>query len=52
MPVRVTTLKELAAQLDLSITTVSRALAGHQQIALKTRQRVTEAARQAGYVPN
>ncbi|TIU07529.1 MAG: LacI family transcriptional regulator, partial [Mesorhizobium sp.] len=52
MPTRVTTLKELAAQLDLSITTVSRALAGHQQIALKTRERVTEAARQAGYVPN
>jgi LacI family transcriptional regulator len=52
VPARVTTLKELAAQLDLSITTVSRALAGHQQIALKTRERVTEAARQAGYVPN
>ncbi|RWL02279.1 MAG: LacI family transcriptional regulator [Mesorhizobium sp.] len=52
MPARVTKLKELAAQLDLSITTVSRALAGHQQIALKTRERVTEAARQAGYVPN
>jgi len=46
------TLKELAQQLDLSITTVSRALAGHQQIALKTRQRVSEAARLGGYVPN
>ena len=33
MPARVITLKELAASLDLSITTVSRALAGHQQIA-------------------
>jgi len=31
---------------------VSRALAGHEQIALKTRERVAQAARQAGYVPN
>lgn len=49
---RVKTLKELAARLDVSITTVSRALAGHEQIALKTRQRVAEAAREMGYVPN
>lgn len=46
------TLKELARELDLSITTVSRALAGHEAIALKTRQRVAEAARAYGYVPN
>lgn len=46
------TLKQLADHLDLSVATVSRALAGHEQIALKTRQRVTEAARQHGYVPN
>lgn len=52
MTTRVITLKELAANLDLSITTVSRALAGHEQIALKTRERVARAARQAGYVPN
>jgi LacI family transcriptional regulator len=50
--VRAKTLKELAKQLDVSITTVSRALAGHEQIALKTRQRVAEAARAHGYVPN
>lgn len=49
---RAKTLKELAERLDVSITTVSRALAGHEQIALKTRQRVTEAARELGYVPN
>ncbi len=49
---RAKTLKELATKLDLSITTVSRALAGHEQIALKTRQRVAEAARTYGYVPN
>lgn len=46
------TLRELAAELDVSITTVSRALAGHEAIALKTRQRVVEAARKYGYVPN
>src|SRR5690606_24000749 len=50
--IRAKTLKQLAEKLDLSITTVSRALAGHEQIALKTRQRVAEAARTHGYVPN
>jgi Transcriptional regulators len=49
---RAKTLRELAERLDLSITTVSRALAGHEQIALKTRRRVSEAARELGYVPN
>lgn len=52
MPVRGRTLKELARELNVSITTVSRALAGHDAIALKTRQRVAEAARAHGYVPN
>ena len=46
------TLKELADRLGISITTVSRALAGHEQIAKKTRLRVAEAAREIGYVPN
>jgi LacI family transcriptional regulator len=46
------TLKELASRLDVSITTVSRALAGDPAIALRTRERVSEAARQLGYVPN
>jgi LacI family transcriptional regulator len=46
------TLKELARELDVSIATVSRALAGHEAIALKTRLRVAEAARKYGYVPN
>jgi LacI family transcriptional regulator len=52
MSVRGKTLKELASALNVSITTVSRALAGHDAIALKTRQRVMEAARSYGYVPN
>lgn len=46
------TLKELARKLDLSIATVSRALAGHEKIALATRQRVSQAAREIGYVPH
>jgi LacI family transcriptional regulator len=46
------TLKELASKLDVSITTVSRALAGHEAIALKTRERVMQAAQELGYVPN
>jgi LacI family transcriptional regulator len=46
------TLKELAEKLDLSIATVSRALAGHQQIAQATRDRVAQAAREIGYVPH
>jgi LacI family transcriptional regulator len=49
---RAITLRELAQRLDLSITTVSRALAGHEQIALRTRERVSNAARELGYVPN
>jgi LacI family transcriptional regulator len=49
---RAKTLKELALQLNVSVTTVSRALAGHEKIALKTRERVAEAARELGYVPN
>lgn len=46
------TLKELADRLGISVATVSRALAGHEQIAEKTRLRVAEAAREMGYVPN
>ncbi len=46
------TLRELAARLDVSVGTVSRALAGDPVIALKTRERVAEAARKYGYVPN
>lgn len=46
------TLRELASKLDVSVATVSRALAGDQAIALKTRQRVSEAAAQYGYVAN
>lgn len=46
------TLKQLAHSLDLSIATVSRALGGHEDIALKTRERVSAKAREIGYVAN
>lgn len=46
------TLRELAGKLNVSVATASRALAGDQAIALKTRQRVAAAAREFGYVPN
>ena len=46
------TLKELAESLDLSVATVSRALGGYEDIALKTRERVAKKARDMGYVPN
>ena len=49
---RAKTLKQLAGHLDLSIATVSRALAGQERIALKTRRRVADAAREMGYVAN
>jgi LacI family transcriptional regulator len=46
------TLKDLAAELGLSITTVSRALAGYSDVAASTRQRVLQAAEEMGYVPD
>ncbi len=46
------TLKELAAALDLSVATVSRALGGYEDISLETRRRVAEKARELGYVAN
>jgi len=49
---RRSTLKQLAEELDLSVATVSRALGGYQDIALKTRERVAAKARDLGYVPN
>lgn len=46
------TLKDLAETLGLSITTVSRALAGYDDVAEATRRRVLQAAEEAGYVPD
>jgi LacI family transcriptional regulator len=46
------TLKHLAEELNLSITTVSRALGGFDDVAEVTRRRVRDAANRANYVPN
>jgi len=49
MPV---TLQDVANRLDISVATVSRALAGYTDVALATRQRVLQAAQEMGYRPN
>lgn len=46
------TLKALASELNLSVTTVSRALAGYSDVAENTRKRIEKAAKRANYVPN
>jgi LacI family transcriptional regulator len=48
----VSSLRALAEKLGLSITTVSRALDGYDDVALATRKRVVEAARELNYQPN
>lgn len=45
-------LKELARLLELSTTTVSRALDGYPEVSAATRSRVVEAAREHGYSPH
>jgi len=47
-----TTIRDVARKLNLSITTVSRALDGYYDVAPKTRQRVVETAKKMGYAPN
>ncbi|MEM9362450.1 MAG: LacI family DNA-binding transcriptional regulator [Bacteroidota bacterium] len=46
------TLKELAKSLDLSISTVSRALNNHPDISSETKDRVQKLAEKLNYVPN
>lgn len=45
-------LKAIANELGLSITTVSRALNGYDDVSQETRSRVEEAAKRRGYRPN
>ncbi len=47
-----TTLRDLSRHLGLSVTQVSRALNGHDDVAEDTRARVVEAARRLRYRPN
>lgn len=46
------TIRDVAKRLNLSITTVSRALDGYSDVAEETRRLVEETAQQMGYVPN
>jgi LacI family transcriptional regulator len=46
------TIRDVAKELNLSITTVSRALDGYSDVAKETRQLVIETARRLGYTPN
>jgi len=46
------TIREVAKQLNLSITTVSRALDGYSDVSEGTRQRVIEVAKEMGYTPS
>lgn len=46
------TIMEIARQLNISASTVSRALNGHPGIGLRTRTRVQELAKQLNYEPN
>ena len=49
---RSVTIKDLARELGLSITTISRALNGYSDVGEKTRERVVKAAQSHGYRPN
>lgn len=47
-----TTIKELAAKLNLSIATVSRALRNKHEISIETKERVQKLAEELGYTPD
>ena len=46
------TLKDIARRVGVSVTTVSRALGGYDDVAEETRQRILQAAREMGYRPH
>lgn len=46
------TIRDVAKKLNLSITTVSRALDGYEDVAEETRQLIVKTAHELGYVPN
>ncbi len=45
-------LSDIAKKLNLSLTTVSRALNDHKEVSLKTKELVNKAAEEMGYIPN
>ncbi|MDR0947513.1 MAG: LacI family transcriptional regulator [Ruminococcus sp.] len=46
------TIKDIAEECKVSIATVSKALNGHDDVAEKTKRRISETARALGYTPN
>lgn len=46
------TIKQIAKQLNVSVSTVSRALANHPRIGIGTKERVQKLAKELGYEPN
>lgn len=52
METKLPTIKEIAKQLKVSVSTVSRALANHPRIGIGTRERVQKLAKELGYEPN
>ena len=46
------TIKEIAKKLNVSVSTVSRALSNHPRIGLSTRERVQQLAKEMNYEPN
>lgn len=46
------TIKQIARQLNVSVSTVSRALADHPRIGMGTKERVQQLAKELGYEPN
>jgi LacI family transcriptional regulator, repressor for deo operon, udp, cdd, tsx, nupC, and nupG len=52
MKKRVPTIKEIARQLNISVSSVSRALHNHHSIGLRTKMRVQELAKELKYEPN
>ncbi|MEO6133935.1 MAG: LacI family DNA-binding transcriptional regulator [Ginsengibacter sp.] len=46
------TIKQIARQLNVSVSTVSRALADHPRIGISTKERVKQLAKELGYEPN
>lgn len=52
MSIKIPTIKEIAKQLNISVSTVSRALHDHPSIGLRTRTRVQQLAKDLNYEPN
>ena len=52
MPNKIPTIKEIAKRLNISVSTVSRALHEHPSIGLRTKMRVQQLAKELNYEPN